>query len=144
MAEQKGIDGVVKMDVSGGSGVVEILNVTSFSLEETAETLDVTSMSSTGSAREILSTFTAFSGTVDGYWDSTDTQLKHSSGTPPVIQSGDTITFELYPEGEGAGLIYYNGSAIVTSISRSASFDGAVEYSMAFEGTGPLSYSEDT
>ena len=143
MAEQKGIDGVVKLDTTGGTPA-EILNVTSFSLEETAETLDVTSMSSTGSAREILSTFTAFSGTIDGYWDNTDAKLNHSTGTPPVIQAGDTIDFELYPEGEGSGKLYYNGSAIVTSISRSASFDGAVEYSMAFEGTGPLSYSEDT
>jgi len=143
MAEQKGIDGVVKIDVTGGTPAI-ILNVTTFSLEETSETLDVTSMSSTGNAREILPTFTAFSGTLDGYWDNTDAKLNHSSGAEPVIQAGTTIDFELYPEGEGTGNLYYNGTAIITSVSRSASFDGAVEYSIAFEGTGPLSYSEDT
>ena len=143
MAEQKGIDGVVKIDATGGTPAI-ILNVTSFSLEETSEILDVTSMSSTGSARENLATFTAFSGTLDGYWDATDAKLNHNASTEPVVKAGVTIDFELYPEGEGAGKIYYNGSAIVTSVSRSASFDGAVEYSIAFEGTGPLSYSEDT
>lgn len=143
MAEQKGIDGVVKIDAAGGTPAI-ILNVTSFSLDSTSETLDVTSMSSTGSAREILSTFTAFSGTIDGYWDATDAKMNHNASTAPVVKAGVKIDFELYPEGEGAGKIYYNGTAIVTSVNRSASFDGAVEYSLSFEGTGPLSYSEDT
>ena len=35
---------------------------------------------------------------------------------------------------------YYAGDAIVTSIARSASFDGAVEYSISFDGTGDLTY----
>jgi hypothetical protein len=59
-------------------------------------------------------------------------------GTTPDVKAGDTIDFELYPAGTGSS--YYSGSAIVTSISRSASFDGAVEYSIAFEGTGDMTY----
>lgn len=138
MAEQKGIDGIVKV------GANDILNVTNFTLEETSETLDVTSMSSTGNAREILPTFTAFSGSFDGYWDNTDPSLNHSAGTPPVVRSGETLTFEFYPEGDAATALYYSGSGIVTSVSRSAAFDGAVEYSVSFEGTGVLSYSVAT
>jgi predicted secreted protein len=46
----------------------------------------------------------------------------------------------LYPAGDGSGNAYYQGDAIVTSITRSASFDGAVEYSIAFDGTGDLVY----
>ena len=138
MAEQKGIDGVVKI----GSNI--ILNVTNFTIEETSETLDITSMSSTGNAREILPTFTAFSGSFDGFWDKTDPSLNHSDGTPPVVRSGQTLYFEFYPEGESTGALYYAGSGIVSSVSRSASFDGAVEYSVAFEGTGALAYGVDT
>ena len=137
--EQKGIDGIVKIAPTGDT-VAAILNVTNFTLEETSETLDVTSMSSTGNAREIIATFKAFSGSLDGYWTNTDSQLNHTAVAAPAIKAGDTIDFELYPEGSGAAALFYTGSAIVTSISRSASFDGAVEYSIAFDGTGPLGY----
>jgi predicted secreted protein len=149
MAEVKGVNGVVKIAPTGGSAVA-LLHVTSFSLEETTETIDVTSMGDT--SRAILATFKGFSGTVDGYWDIQDAMLGHDSDsigtgadsstdlvdTTPQVVAGDTIDFELYPNGTSS--TYYSGSAIVTSISRSASFDGAVEYSIAFEGTGDLTY----
>lgn len=129
---QKGIDGVVKV------GNDSILNVTSFTLEETTETIDVTSCGDNN--RVILPTFVGFSGSIDGYWDKDDALLNHTGSVEPVIRAGQTITFELYPEGTASTALYYAGSAIVASVSRSASFDGAVEYSISFEGTGNLSY----
>ena len=132
MAEQKGIDGVVKV------GSDTILNVTSFTLEETTETMDVTSMGDGN--RVVLPTFVGFSGSIDGYWDADDALLNHTGSVEPVIRAGPTITFELYPEGTASTALYYSGSAIVASVTRSASFDGAVEYSIAFEGTGNLTY----
>lgn len=140
MAETKGVDGVVKVASNGGT-VATMAHVTAFSLEETTETLDVTSMGDT--SREILTTFKAFSGSIDCYWDMTpgvgySDELAHGADTDPTIQAGTTIQFELYPAGATGS--YYAGSAIVTSISRSASFDGAVEMSIAFEGTGDLTY----
>jgi len=141
MAETKGVDGVVKIAATGGS-VANLAHVTAFTLEETTETLDVTSMGD--SHRQILSTFKAFNGTIDGYWDSAQTDLGHDADTDPTIQAGTTIDFELYPAGDsGADAIYYSGSGIVTSISRSASFDGAVEFSLAFDGTGNLTYAAE-
>lgn len=150
MAEIKGVNGVVKVAPNGGSKVA-LLHVTAFTLEETSETIDVTTMGD--ASRAILSTFRGFSGSCDGYWDSNDTNLGHDAdsaatgadsatdavGTSPAVKAGDTIDFEVYPAGAGGS--YYSGDAIVTSISRSASFDGAVEYSIAFEGTGDLAYS---
>lgn len=132
MAEQKGIDGIVK--VAGG----QLLNVTSFSLEETTETIDVTSMGDQN--RVVLPTFVGFSGSFDGYWDQTDAALGHTAIAEPVIRAGETISFEFYPAGEAAGNMYYSGNAIVASVSRSSSYDGAVEYSVSFEGTGNLAY----
>lgn len=137
MAEQKGVDGVVKIGAGAGAATA-ILNVTSYTLEETTETLDVTSMTDT--SRQILSTFKGFTGTIDGYWDGSSTHIGHDADDDPDIKAGDTINFELYPAGEAATALYYSGSAIVTSISRSASFDGAVEYSIAFDGTGDLAF----
>ena len=136
MAETKGVDGVVKIAATGGS-VAAVLHVSSFTLEETTETIDVTSMGD--SSREILSTFKAFTGSIDGYWDPADTNLGHGASDPSV-QAGTTIDFELYPA--GAAGVYYSGSGIVTSISRTASFDGAVEYSISFDGQGDLSYND--
>ena len=93
-------------------------------------------------SREIVATFKGFSGSVDGYWDIDDAAIGHdNSPTAPVVQAGDKIDFEVYPGGLSvANLAMYKGSAIVTSISRSQSFDGVTEYSMSFEGTGDLAY----
>lgn len=149
MAETLGLNGVVKMQASGTT-VESMLHVTSFSIEETSETIDTTSMGDT--SREILATFKAFTGTVDGYWDPTDPVIgkgpaddPDTAGTEtdyytPDVTAGDKIDFELYPSGTAATNAYYSGSAIVTSISRSQSFDGVTEYSITFEGTGDLDY----
>jgi len=122
MSEIKGVNGVVKVGPNGGT-VYALLHVTSFNLEETSETIDVTTMGDT--SRSILSTFRGFSGTVDGYWDDNDVNLGHDAdsadttvpdsadgadvvGTTSRIRVGDTIDFELYPAGTGGS--YYSGS----------------------------------
>jgi predicted secreted protein len=142
MAETLGLNGVVRLSDTGTtlSATHNMLNVTAFSIEETSETIDTTSMGDT--SREIVATFKGFSGTVDGYWDIDDAAIGHDdSPTAPVVTAGDKIDFEVYPGGLAvANLAVYKGSAIVTSISRSQSFDGVTEYSMTFEGTGDLSY----
>tara|TARA_R100000734_G_scaffold18819_2_gene16676 strand:+ start:11 stop:475 length:465 start_codon:yes stop_codon:yes gene_type:complete len=152
MAETKGVSGVVKIGPNGSTKTA-MLHVTAFSLDETSETIDVTAFGD--ASRSVISSFRGFTGTVDGYWDQNDTNIGHDSdaigaggdsgtdlvGTSPLIKAGDRIDFELYPAGTGANSAYYAGDAIVTSIARSASFDGAVEYSISFDGTGDLSYS---
>jgi hypothetical protein len=151
MSETKGVSGVVKIGPNGGTKTA-MLHVTAFSLDETSETIDVTAMTDT--SRSIISSFRGFTGTVDGYWDQNDTNLGHDSdavgagadssddkvAVAPAVKAGDRIDFELYPAGLGANSAYYSGDAIVTSIARSASFDGAVEYSISFDGTGDLAY----
>lgn len=142
MAETLGLNGVVRLSDTGTTltATHNMLHVTAFSIEETSETIDTTSMGD--SSREIIATFKGFSGTVDGYWDKDDAAIGHdASPTAPVVQAGDKIDFEVYPSGAtNSGNGFYKGSAIVTSISRSQSFDGVTEYSITFEGTGDLGY----
>jgi predicted secreted protein len=138
MSANKGLTGVVKLGVAGAE--TAILNVTSFSLEETTETIDVTSMDSAGNSREVLPTFISFTGTVEGYWDNTDAALKHTDTVDPVVRAGAEIGFELYPESTTSGKLYYKGNAIVTSVSRTQSFDGATQFTVNFDGNGPLDY----
>jgi len=123
MATHKGSEGTVKV---GSDAVAEIR---SYSLEESADTLEDTSMGD--SARTYKSSLTSFSGSVDVFWDETDTAQN-------ALSIGSEVTLNVYPEGAESGDTYYTGTAIVTGVTRSASFDGLVEASVSVQGTGAL------
>lgn len=124
MANHKGSEGTVKV---GSNAVAEIR---SFSIEETGDTLEDTSMGD--SARTYLASLTSWSGTVDVFWDETDTTGQGA------LDVGSSVTLNLYPEGDTTGDTYYTGTAIVTSKSVSSSFDGMVEASFGVQGSGAL------
>lgn len=127
MATHKGSEGVVKV------GANTVAEVRSYSIEETAETLEDTSMGDT--ARTYLSSLTTFSGSLDVFWDETDATGQGA------LTNGAEVTLNLYPEGDTAGDTYYTGTVIVTGVTRTASFDGMVEASITFQGTGALTES---
>ena len=127
MATHKGSEGTVKV---GSNAVAEIR---SYSLEESADTLEDTSMGDT--ARTYKSSLTSFSGSVDVFWDETDTNGQGA------LSIGSEVTLNVYPEGDTAGDTYYAGTAIVTGVTRSCSFDGLVEASVSVQGTGALTQS---
>lgn len=124
MANHKGSEGTVKV---GANAVAEIR---SFSIEETGDTLEDTSMGD--SARTYLASLTSWSGSVDVFWDETDTNGQGA------LDVGSSVTLNLYPEGDTAGDTYYTGTAIVTGKSISSAFDGMVEASVSVQGTGAL------
>ena len=124
MATHKGSEGTVKV---GSNAVAEIR---SYSIEESADTLEDTSMGD--SARTYKPSLTSFSGSLDVFWDETDTSGQGA------LDIGSEVTLNFYPEGDTAGDTYYSGSAIVTGVSRSAAFDGLVEASISVQGTGAL------
>ncbi len=125
MASHIGRDGIVKV---GSNAVAE---VKSFSIEETADTVETTKMTDT--ARTHAVTLTSFSGSLDCFWDETDTNGQGA------LTNGASVTLNLYPEGDTTGDTYYTGTALVTGVSRSASFDGMVEATISVQGTGALS-----
>ncbi len=125
MTTHTGSEGTVKV---GSNAIAEIR---SFSIEETAETLEDTSMGDT--ARTYKSSLTSFSGSLDVFWDETDTTGQGA------LTVGAEVTLAMYPEGDTAGDSYLTGAAIVTSRSISSSFDGLVEMSISVQGTGALS-----
>ena len=128
MATHKGSEGTVKV---GSNAVAEIK---SYSIEESADTLEDTAMGDT--ARTYKSSLTSFSGSLDVFWDETDTNGQGA------LTIGSEVTLNVYPEGDAAGDTYYTGTAIVTGVSRSASFDGLVEASISVQGTGALTPDE--
>jgi predicted secreted protein len=127
MATHKGSEGTVKV---GSNAVAEIR---SYSIEESADTLEDTSMGD--SARTYKPSLTNFSGTLDVFWDETD-----ASGQG-ALSIGSEVTLNFYPEGDASGDTYYSGSAIVTGVSRTGSFDGLVEASISVQGNGALTES---
>lgn len=127
MASHIGRDGIVKV------GAATVAEVKSFSIEESADTVETTKMTDT--ARSHAITLTSFSGSLDCFWDETDTTGQGA------LTIGASVTLALYPEGETAGDTYYSGTALVTGVSRSASFDGMVEASISVQGTGALTAS---
>lgn len=124
MAVHKGSEGTVKV---GANAIAEIR---SYSLEESADTLETTTMGDT--ARTYLPSLSTFSGSVDVYWDEADTTGQGA------LTIGAEVTLNVYPEGDTSGDVYYTGSAIVTGVTRSGSFDGMVEASISVQGTGAL------
>ena len=125
MATHKGSEGTVK---SGANAIAEIR---SYTITETADVLEDTSMGD--SSRTYLSSLKTFTGSIDCFWDETDTngQLTLDPGSP--------VTINIYPEGSTSGDTYYTGSVLITEKSITASFDGMVEASFSFQGTGALS-----
>lgn len=124
MATHTGSEGTVKV---GANAIAEIR---SYSLEETADTVEDTSMGDT--YRTHKTTLKSFSGSVDVFWDETD------SNGQVALAVGSEVTINFYPEGATTGDTYYTGTAIVTSKTVTGSFDGMVESTINVQGTGAL------
>lgn len=130
MATHAGSEGTVKV---GANAIAEIR---SFSVEETGETIDNSSMGDT--ARTYIAGLKTFTASIDCLWDETDTT---GQGAMTV---GSTVTLNLYPEGSTTGDIYYTGSAIITGRTITSSYDGLVEMSLTCQGSGALSQATAT
>ena len=127
MATHAGSEGTVKV---GSNAVAEIR---SYSIEESADTLEDTSMGDT--ARTYKPSLTTLSGSLDVLWDETNTNGQGA------LTIGAEVTLNLYPEGDASGDTYYTGSAIVTGRTITGSFDGLVEMSITVQGNGALTES---
>jgi len=123
MATKKGKEGVVK---SGSDVVGEII---SFEVTITANEVDTSTLGTDWTGTD--STQKSWSGTMEMFYDPDDT------GQAGVVV-GDKVTLSLYYEGDSTGLDYDTGSALITSVSRSQSFNDMVKQTVAFTGDGAL------
>ena len=141
-----GSEGVVLID---GTAVASIR---SFSLEETQETIDATTMNVSGVPfRTNKATFKSWSGTVDVFWTVDDAEaddVEHGgtynagddSNHFGILQPGSTeVTMTFYPAGNGtAGDLGYVANCLITSRTISSSVDGMVEATISVLGTAPI------
>ena len=127
MANHKGSEGTVKI------GTDTIAEIKDWSITETGDTLEDTSMGD--AARTFLASLTSWDGSVSVFWDETDTNGQGA------LTIGASVALKVYPEGNASTDVFYEGTALVTGIERNAAFDGMVEASFTFQGTGVLSRS---
>jgi predicted secreted protein len=126
-----GSQGVLKYDVLGTP--TAIATVKSFTIDQETATVETTSMGASNGARTYLPTLKGFSGSADIYFkddDEAQSSLFGGIGAAPA-------TLEVYPSGTGKS-IKLTGEVIITGFSLKASFDGLVEASISFQGTGEL------
>jgi predicted secreted protein len=126
MATHTGSEGTIKI---GSDTVGEIR---SYSISETADTIEDTSMGD--ASRTYKTGLKSFTASVDVFWDEND-------AGQTALAIGSTVTLNVYPEGASTGDKYFTGSAIVTGLTVNGSFDGMVEASLTLQGTGALSLS---
>jgi len=124
MANHKGSEGVVKVGSDTVAGVKD------WSFDETADTTEDTVMGD--AARTRKSTLTSASGSINAFWDETDTAGQ------VAMSAGSEVALKLYPEGATSGDTLYSVQALITSVSRSATFDGMVEASFSWESNGAV------
>jgi len=134
MSSFVGNAGAIKIN---GAAVAE---VRSYSIEMTSDTIENTTMGD--STRQYVKGLSSFSGSADVYWDPT-----HFTGTNNIDGEifgsvGDAGTsIIVYPEGDvGSTDKILSGDIIVTGYTINGSFDGMIEASISFQGTGALTY----
>jgi predicted secreted protein len=123
MATKLGRDGLIRISATT---IGELRN---YALTHTSDTVEDSVLGDTYRTR--LASMKSWGVSGDLYWDENDAgQL--------LITIGSQVTLNLYPEGSVTGDRYYSGQALITQFNISASFDGIIEGSIAFEGTADL------
>ena len=130
MSSLTGNAGVITID---GDAVAE---VRSYAIDVTSDTIENTVMAD--ASRQYVKGLSSFSGSADVYWDAahfgTDPNL---DGLIQGAVGAAGVALIVYPSGTGAN---WNGNIVITGYSISASFDGMIEASISFQGTGQLTY----
>jgi len=127
MATFTGSDGVILV------GTDQIAEVRSYSIDETMDTLEDTAMGDT--SRTYKTSLKSFSGSADVFFDDTDTAGQGA------LTVGSEVTLSVQFEGNTTGDHKMSGTVLITGRTISASFDGMVEASISFQGTGALTES---
>ena len=130
MAAIKGTDGVLKIGASGDTEVA-IAQVKSYSLTESSDTAEMTSMGN--DTKTFIATLKSWEGSADLVYDLQD----NVSGSD--LAAGTAIDLELYPDEDHNPAAKYSGAAIVTSFEVTADVGDIVSATVNFQGTDTLS-----
>ena len=125
MATHVGTSGVVKV------GANTVAEVTGFTIDETNDTVEDTSLTDT--AKTYIALRKDATGTIECHWDETDTTGQGA------LTVGASVTLNLYPEGADSADTYYTGTALVTGVSQNVSLDGVIARTITVQFSGGVS-----
>lgn len=125
MANHHGSEGVIK------SGTNALAEVTGFEITETAEFAEDTTLADTSKTYNTTAV-KAWSGSLDCFWDETDTNGQVS------LTNGANVTIKVAPEGYSAGDTYLSGTALITERTITSQRGSVVTARIAFTGSGAL------
>jgi len=126
MATHVGTSGVVKV------GSATVAEVTGFTLNETQDTVEDTSL--TDSNKSYIALRGDATATIECHWDETDTNGQEA------LDHGTSATIELYPEGATSGDKYYTGTAIVTGADVAVTMDGIISRTFNVQFSGGVTH----
>lgn len=133
-ATYTGENGVVKF-VGGDSTVSAVASVRTFNIDQEVQTIESTVMGS--GARSYIPGLRQFSGSMDLYLRDDDAGQRNLLSYANGGGSEGVAKIELYPSGESTGQ-KLSGNVIITNFSITANFDGMVEATADFQGSGSL------
>ena len=142
MAATAGRNGEIKLQLPTAdlgttfATAVVLGQVRSWSIDDAVETLDTTVMDGAATNfifRDNIPSFKTWTMNVTFIYDVEDA----AQGADTFKAGNDTIV-TLYPAGDEAE--DWTGTGLITTISRSASYDGLIECSMTIEGRSELNY----
>jgi len=126
MATHVGTSGTVKV---GSDAIAE---VTGFTLNETSDTVEDTSLTDTSKSYLVLRKDAT--ATVECHWDETDTNGQEA------LDVGASVTLNLYPEGSDSDDAYYTGTALVTGADVAVSMDGVISRTINVQFSGGVTH----
>ena len=146
MAAQKGLDVLMKIDISGTKTTIGGLRSTSITLND--ESVDITNKDSLGS-RTLLAGAGVNSLSVSGSGVFTDSAAEVAVRTAFQAQqntsngsSGQTAAFESF-QFIIPNLGTYTGNFQITSLEYSGEYNGEATYSMSFESAGYITFAAE-
>jgi hypothetical protein len=130
----KGSEGSLKVG-NDNTDEVELAQVKSYSLTESADTAETTVMG--GYDGTTNTSYKSFTATLKSWEGSCDIIYNHDDFSNALLTAGADIYLELYPQ-ESDTTNKYSGDAVVTSFEITADTGDLVQATVNFQGNGAL------
>lgn len=124
MATHSGHEGIAKV------GTDTVLEVTAFTLDRSAETIDDTELSD--ASKSFIAGQKGWTASIEAHFDEADTTGQ------AVLVEGATVTVNLFFGGDTTGETQFGGTGIVNSLSINNGIASTVTASFGLQGSGDL------
>lgn len=114
-------------------GGTNVAMLTSWSVSQSAETLECTSMGGNG-WKDYKDGLKSWEGSAEANFANSTAEVDNANA---LVTVGSTVVLTFYPDAADTG-VSFAGSAIVTSVENGASLGDIQAVSLSFTGTGAL------